>query len=161
MDSHSAGGRFGKGSLSGTAYGQHSIGAARTTEVQRSFLSFWVVDGDFNGADRLHFYESTPPEKYATFFCSVYDDETGRLTYTNAGHPKPILAHRGQAIPLQGDGIVAGLLPNVKYEQQDVLLQPGDLLAVFSDGVPEAQDAAEQEFGEARLAELLRDGQAA
>jgi sigma-B regulation protein RsbU (phosphoserine phosphatase) len=100
-------------------------------------------------------YESTPPEKYATFFCSVYDDETGRLTYTNAGHLKPILAREGQAIALEGDGMVAGLLPNVKYEQQDVLLRTGDLLAVFSDGIPEAQDAAEQEFGEARLAELL------
>jgi sigma-B regulation protein RsbU (phosphoserine phosphatase) len=100
-------------------------------------------------------YENTPPEKYATFFCSVYDDETGRLTYTNAGHLKPILVRDGQAIALEGDGLVAGLLPNVKYEQQDVLLRTGDLLAVFSDGIPEAEDAAEQEFGEARLAELL------
>jgi sigma-B regulation protein RsbU (phosphoserine phosphatase) len=100
-------------------------------------------------------YENTPPEKYATFFCSVYDDETGRLTYTNAGHLKPILVRDGQATNLEGDGIVAGLLPNVKYEQQDVMLRTGDLLAVFSDGVPEAEDAAEQEFGEARLQELL------
>lgn len=100
-------------------------------------------------------YENTPPEKYATFFCSVYDDETGRLTYTNAGHLKPILVRDGQATNLKGDGIVAGLLPNVKYEQQDVMLRTGDLLAVFSDGVPEAEDAAEHEFGEARLQELL------
>jgi sigma-B regulation protein RsbU (phosphoserine phosphatase) len=50
---------------------------------------------------------------------------------------------------------VVGLLPNVKYEQQDVQLRTGDLLAIFSDGIPEAEDAAVQEFGEARLAELL------
>jgi sigma-B regulation protein RsbU (phosphoserine phosphatase) len=100
-------------------------------------------------------YESTPPEKYATFFCSVYDDETGRLTYTNAGHLKPILVRDGQASTLAGDGMVVGLLPNVKYEQQDFQLQRGDLLAVFSDGIPEAEDAKEQEFGETRLAELL------
>jgi phosphoserine phosphatase RsbU/P len=100
-------------------------------------------------------YENTPPEKYATFFCSVYDDESGRLTYTNAGHLKPILVHNGKATTLEGDGLVAGLLPNVKYEQQSVLLRTGDLLAVFSDGIPEAEDAAEQEFGEARLADLL------
>ncbi len=102
-------------------------------------------------------YENTPPEKYATFFCSVYDDETGRLTYTNAGHLKPILVRDGQAIGLEGDGMVAGLLPNVKYEQQDVLLRPGDLLAIFSDGIPEAEDAAEQEFGEARLCRTIGD----
>ncbi len=100
-------------------------------------------------------YENTPAEKYATFFCSVYDDETGRLTYTNAGHLKPILVRDGRATTLEGDGMVVGLLPSVKYEQQGVLLRTGDLLAVFSDGIPEAFDAAEQEFGEARLAELL------
>jgi phosphoserine phosphatase RsbU/P len=100
-------------------------------------------------------YENTPPEKYATFFCSVYDDETGRLTYTNAGHLKPILVRDGQATTLAGDGMVVGLLPNVKYEQQDFQLQTGDLLAIFSDGIPEAEDAKEQEFGETHLAELL------
>jgi sigma-B regulation protein RsbU (phosphoserine phosphatase) len=100
-------------------------------------------------------YENTPPEKYATFFCSVYDDETGRLTYTNAGHLKPILVRDGHATALEGDGMVVGLLPDVKYEQQEVLLRTGDLLAVFSDGIPEAEDAAEQEFGEVRLADLL------
>src|SRR5438132_4155741 len=42
-------------------------------------------------------YENTPPEKYATFFCSVYDDETGRLSYTNAGHLKPILVRDGRS----------------------------------------------------------------
>jgi sigma-B regulation protein RsbU (phosphoserine phosphatase) len=100
-------------------------------------------------------YENTPPEKYATFFCSMYDDEMGRLIYTNAGHPKPILVRDGRAIALEGDGMVVGLLPNVKYEQHELLLRTGDLLAVFSDGITEAQDAAEQEFGEAGLAELL------
>lgn len=100
-------------------------------------------------------YESTPPEKYATFFCSVYDDETGRLTYTNAGHLKPILVRAGKAMALEGDGMVAGLFPNVKFEQQEVVLQTGDLLALFSDGIPEAQNAAEEEFGEDRLSELL------
>jgi sigma-B regulation protein RsbU (phosphoserine phosphatase) len=100
-------------------------------------------------------YENTPPEKYATFFCSLYDDETGRLTYTNAGHLKPILVRDGKAIRLEGGGMVAGLLPDVKYDQQDLLLQTGDLLAIFSDGIPEAMDGAQQEFGEARLADVL------
>ncbi len=100
-------------------------------------------------------YENTPPEKYATFFCSVYDDETGRLTYTNAGHLKPILVRNKRATALQGDGMVVGLFPNVKFEQQDVLLEVGDLLALFSDGIPEAQNSAEEEFGETRLADLV------
>jgi sigma-B regulation protein RsbU (phosphoserine phosphatase) len=100
-------------------------------------------------------YENTPTEKYATFFCSMYDDRTGRLAYTNAGHLKPILVRDRQASPLEGGGIVAGILPDVTYDEQDILLRTGDLLAIFSDGVPEAMNAADQEFGETRLAELL------
>lgn len=100
-------------------------------------------------------YENTPPEKYATFFCSIYDDATGRLNYTNAGHLKPILVRGGQSTLLEGDGMVVGLLPNVTFEEHYILLEKGDLLAIFSDGIPEAEDAAAREFGENRLAELL------
>jgi sigma-B regulation protein RsbU (phosphoserine phosphatase) len=100
-------------------------------------------------------YESTPAEKYATFFCSVYDDETSVLRYTNCGHLKPILIRAGQVSALDGDGMVVGLLPNVTYDQLEVQLQSGDLLAIFSDGIPEAENASEQEFGEQRLGELL------
>ena len=102
-------------------------------------------------------YENTPAEKYATFFCSVYDDETGVLTYTNAGHLKPILVRAGKASGLEGDGLVAGLLPNVKYEQQQIQLEPGDLLAIFSDGIPEAENKEAVEYGEDRLGELLAE----
>jgi phosphoserine phosphatase RsbU/P len=101
-------------------------------------------------------YESTPAEKYATFFCSVYDDETGVLRYTNAGHLQPILIREGQASTLPGDGMVVGLMPNVTYEQQEIQLLPADVVAIFSDGIPEAENAQAQEYGEGRLAELLR-----
>lgn len=100
-------------------------------------------------------YENTPPEKYATFFCSVYDDETGRLRYTNAGHLNPILVRDGKTMALEGGGMVAGLLPDVSYEEQEVQLQTGDLVAIFTDGISEAMDARQEEFGAARLAELL------
>jgi sigma-B regulation protein RsbU (phosphoserine phosphatase) len=100
-------------------------------------------------------YEHTPPEKYATFFCALYDDETGRLAYTNAGHLKPILVRHGQAVPLEGGGMAAGLFPRVVYDEQDVVLHTGDLLALFSDGVPEAMNVQDEEFGETRLADLL------
>jgi sigma-B regulation protein RsbU (phosphoserine phosphatase) len=100
-------------------------------------------------------YESTPAEKYATFFCSVYDDDSGVLRYTNCGHLKPILVRSGVVSALDGDGMVVGLLPNTSYEQMEFQLQTGDLLAIFSDGVPEAENASEQEFGEPRLGELL------
>ena len=100
-------------------------------------------------------YESTPAEKYATFFCSVYDDEAGILRYTNAGHLKPILIREGKSSSLEGDGMVVGLMPNVSYEQQEIQLLPGDLVAIFSDGIPEAENVTQQEYGESRLSDLL------
>jgi sigma-B regulation protein RsbU (phosphoserine phosphatase) len=102
-------------------------------------------------------YENTPPEKYATFFCSFYDDETGRLTYTNAGHLKPILVRAGKPSVLEGDGMPAGLFPNVRYEQQEIQLEPSDLVAVFSDGIPEAENQEGREFGEDGLMALLAE----
>jgi serine phosphatase RsbU (regulator of sigma subunit) len=51
--------------------------------------------------------------------------------------------------------MVAGLLPHVTYEQQEIQLERGDLLAVFSDGIPEAENGEGKEYGEDRLAELL------
>ena len=101
-------------------------------------------------------YENTPPEKYATMFCSIYNDETRTLRYTNAGHLKPIVIRDGNASNLEGEGLVAGLLPGAKYEQQEFEIRPGDLIAIFSDGIPEAEDAQEQDFGEGRLADLLK-----
>jgi sigma-B regulation protein RsbU (phosphoserine phosphatase) len=100
-------------------------------------------------------YESSPAEKYATFFCSVYDDETRTLRYTNCGHLKPILVRAGKATTLDGGGMVVGLLPNVSYEQHEIQLQKDDLLAIFSDGIPEAENASEEEFGETHLGEVL------
>lgn len=105
-------------------------------------------------------YESTPPEKYATFFCSVYDDSTGVLYYTNCGHLQPILVRGGKVETLPGDGMVVGLLPKVHYTQHEFQMLPGDLIGIFSDGISEAENADGVEFGENRLAELFAENSA-
>jgi len=101
-------------------------------------------------------YENTPGEKYATLFCSLYDEQSGRLTYTNAGHLPPLLIRDGRTVPFETSGTVVGLLPIFSYEQQIVELQDGDLLAIFSDGVTEAENAAGEQFEAARLSDLLQ-----
>ena len=100
-------------------------------------------------------YENTPGEKYATLFCSLYDEHSGRLVYTNAGHLPPLLIRDGGLVPFETSGMVVGLLPVFSYEQQIVQLQDGDLLAIFSDGVTEAENAAGEQFEASRLSELL------
>jgi sigma-B regulation protein RsbU (phosphoserine phosphatase) len=100
-------------------------------------------------------YQNTPPEKYATFYCAVYDDRNSRLTYTNAGHLAPILIRNGEAMRLESNGTVVGIFPEYPFEQIEVSLQSGDLLAAFTDGITESENAQEEQFGEDRLIELL------
>jgi phosphoserine phosphatase RsbU/P len=100
-------------------------------------------------------YENTAPEKYATFYCGMYDDQSSRLLYTNAGHPAPILLRRGQVLRLESNGMVVGMFPDCPYEQTAIDLQPGDLLSAFTDGITECENARGMQFGEERLTQLL------
>jgi sigma-B regulation protein RsbU (phosphoserine phosphatase) len=100
-------------------------------------------------------YENTSAEKYATFYCGVYDDQNGSLVYTNAGHLPPILIRRGKASRLAANGMVVGMFPDSPYEQSVIELQSGDLLTAFTDGITESEDGKGEQFGEQRLTELL------
>ncbi|HZW74796.1 MAG TPA: PP2C family protein-serine/threonine phosphatase, partial [Caldimonas sp.] len=100
-------------------------------------------------------HEATPSNSYATFFYARMDDETRELRYINAGHLPPILVRSGELQELTTGGSVIGLLDGLSYEEGGVALQPGDVLVAFTDGVPEAQNSAEEEFGDVRLKELL------
>jgi sigma-B regulation protein RsbU (phosphoserine phosphatase) len=100
-------------------------------------------------------YENTPPEKYATFYCGLYDDQSGRLLYTNAGHLAPILIRGNEVMRLESNGMVVGMFPEFPYEQSAVELQAGDLLTAFTDGITECENAQGVQFGDDRLTELL------
>ena len=100
-------------------------------------------------------YENTPPEKYATFYCAVYDDESSRLLYTNAGHLAPMIVRGTDIIRLESNGMVVGMFPDFAYEQSVVELERGDLFAAFTDGITESENAQGEQFGEERLADLL------
>jgi serine phosphatase RsbU (regulator of sigma subunit) len=98
-----------------------------------------------------------PSNRFITFFFCVLDASTGELTYANAGHNPPVLLRaNGAAEMVEGGGPVLGLLPMAPYGEMRARLEPGDLLALYSDGVTEADNTAEEEFGEARLIEVLR-----
>ncbi|MDA2933404.1 PP2C family protein-serine/threonine phosphatase [Acidobacteria bacterium AH-259-D05] len=118
----------------------------------------------------------TTQDKYATFFCGVYDDVHRTLTYVNAGHGAPMLFRKNQlhrdeiggdrpagsqpaVVRLESSGMPLGIFPDVVYQQKTRQMCPGDLLLVFSDGITEAMDKNEQEFGEARLEKLVASHQ--
>jgi sigma-B regulation protein RsbU (phosphoserine phosphatase) len=101
------------------------------------------------------FYENSPPEKYATFYCGVYDDDQGSLLYTNAGHLAPILVRCGTVLRLESNGMAVGMFPDFPFEQTSLDLQRGDLLIAFTDGITESENSRGEQFGEERLTELL------
>ncbi|WP_047486940.1 PP2C family protein-serine/threonine phosphatase [Terriglobus sp. TAA 43] len=103
-----------------------------------------------------HLYRSTQPEKYATLFLSHYDDRSGRLTYSNAGQLPPfVMKPDGSVRALDKGGTVVGLMDGMRYEQETVQLESGDLLIAYSDGVTEPENDF-GEFGEDRLLDVVR-----
>jgi serine phosphatase RsbU (regulator of sigma subunit) len=101
--------------------------------------------------------ERCPPGKFITFFYALLDPRTGSLSYSIAGHNYPLLLRAGGQIEkLSGAGMVLGLFPDVRFELKETALNPGDMLALYSDGVTEAISAANgEELGEDRMAEFL------
>jgi PAS domain S-box-containing protein len=90
--------------------------------------------------------------QYFTLVYGVFDPAHGRFSYVIAGHPAPIVLPRlGPARPLQGGGLPIGMIEHATFNDEAVTLQPGDRLYFYTDGVIEALNESEQEFGHARL----------
>jgi sigma-B regulation protein RsbU (phosphoserine phosphatase) len=107
------------------------------------------------------FCESTERERYATLFLGCYDDNTRALRYVNCGHYPPLLLRGGESVErLDSTATVLGLFDRIDAQVGQTELAPGDLLAVFSDGVIEARGRDGEEFGEQRLLRLLRKNRA-
>jgi sigma-B regulation protein RsbU (phosphoserine phosphatase) len=100
-------------------------------------------------------YAYTSAEKFATFYFGIYDDATGWLAYTNAGHPPPILIRGEEVIRLETNGMVVGAFPFSEYGESRIHLESGDLLVCFTDGITEPENEYGEMFGEDRLTELL------
>ena len=90
--------------------------------------------------------------RFISFFYCVLDAATGVMTYTNAGHYLPVVVRADGAVERLGEGgPVLGVLPDAEYDQAHVSLGAGDRVVLFTDGLTEARDEADDEFGEGRL----------
>ena len=107
-------------------------------------------------------YAASSVNRYATFFYAQYQPERRLLTYVNAGHDPPILLHRNLDLTrLEAGGPPVGLLPQASYEGASVEVKQGDLLLLFTDGISEAMNAADEEWGEERMLCVLKNSSAA
>ena len=105
-----------------------------------------------------HFFESTAAERFATLFFGIYDDCTRRVRYVNCAHVPPLLVRAGGTIEqLPGTATMLGAFARWNCHEAATDLGPGDTLVLYSDGVTEAGIDQGEEFGEDRLARVLRE----
>ena len=100
---------------------------------------------------------STPANSLVTLFYAELDTTAGDLRFVNAGHNAPFLVRSNQTLERLGStSLVLGFLKETIFEMKNARLDPGDRLLIFTDGVTEAFNAGEKEYGEERLSEILR-----
>jgi phosphoserine phosphatase RsbU/P len=104
------------------------------------------------GLNRYACGNSLAGARFTTAFLAEWDTALNTLTYINAGHNAPILKRASGAIErLEAGGLPLGIMAGGRYQQGETVLHSGDLLVVFTDGVIEAENESEAEFGESRL----------
>jgi len=99
-------------------------------------------------------------DMFVTVFYAIYEPQTGKLTYANAGHNPPLLLRaKGEATLLTTNGMALGILPEVEIGNQTLDFLPGDTLVLYTDGVTEAVNEDYDEFGLRRLSMIAREHQ--
>jgi phosphoserine phosphatase RsbU/P len=133
-----------------------SLQASLRSEATRAPENLAAAVGNIN---RLVF-EASSSNRYATFFYGQYNPAQSRFDYVNAGHNPPILLHGFDGditvTRLEPGGTVIGLLEGAGYEQGSILLRPGDVLVAFTDGISEAMNLQDEEWGEELLLDTIR-----
>lgn len=136
----------------GDASGKGLAAALMISNVQsslRTAASFTESDGAaVLGAVNRQVYASSLADRYATLFYGVFDGATRTLRYVNAGHNPPMLIRRDRSIIwFETGGAPVGMFPDWTYEESAVQLNPGDLVLAYTDGVVEAVNPADEEWG--------------
>jgi sigma-B regulation protein RsbU (phosphoserine phosphatase) len=105
-------------------------------------------------------YEASSANRYATFFYAQYNPDGRRLNYVNAGHNPPMLFHfsagQWKLSRLETGGTVVGLLESYPYQQASLTIEPEDIFIAFTDGISEAMNSADEEWGEEQLIETIK-----
>jgi sigma-B regulation protein RsbU (phosphoserine phosphatase) len=102
-------------------------------------------------------YQSTSTEKFVTLFYSILDSKKHLLSYTNAGHEYPIMVRNNGSVELLAiGGTVLGIVDDYAYEDATIAIEPGDTLVMYSDGISEAVNHDEVQFGKEVLERIIQ-----
>jgi serine phosphatase RsbU (regulator of sigma subunit) len=98
-----------------------------------------------------------PPSTFVTCFYAILDPKSGRLLYANAGHDLPYVQRGGECEELRARGMPLGLMPGMGYEEKEEVLDAGEGVFFYSDGLVEAHDPNGEMFGFPKLRELIAE----
>ncbi len=146
---------FALGDVSGKGIGaalmMSSLHAALHAQAQTMLRTAQIVTEINN-----YIFENSPENKFLTLFCAELDPTTGQLCYSNAGHNPPILVSiDGTYSLLESGGLPIGITDFITYEENFVIMKPGDVLVIYSDGLTDSVNEYDQDFGEQRLIEVI------
>lgn len=137
------------------------VPAALVMATTRSILRSVAQNEDSPGLvlekvnDLLH--HDIPPKMFVTCLYAILDTHTGRLWYANAGHDLPYHRHGSDVSELRATGMPLGLMPGMQYEEKELLVEPGDSVLFYSDGIVESHNPQREMFGFPKLMALLCD----
>ncbi|HXU83584.1 MAG TPA: SpoIIE family protein phosphatase [Polyangia bacterium] len=138
------------------------LGAAMLMIALRAAVrAHWAIGPLPEATTRINatFHQNVPDDKYATFFIGRLDTGTGRLRYVNAGHNRPLLVRsNGACESLSRGGTALGMFDTAAYDEAVTILEPGDTLLVFSDGVSDTW--SDPDSADAAMVEVIRRGRA-
>ncbi len=143
----------------GDVSGKGPPAALLTAMTQGAFAS-QVMNGSSPAALMTHVNKTLIRRAIQSRFCTVVYGALsvdGRFSYSNAGHNPPVLIGANGVRRLETGGLILGLFPHAIYEEEEIQLSDGDTLVVFSDGVTEAVNGADEDFGEERLLQCLHE----
>jgi len=135
--------------------------ALLTATLQASLRTLAALPGTLpelvTRVNRYSCEQSLQGRRFTTAFLAELDPATGAMTYVNAGHNWPVLRHASGAIErLEAGGLPLGINAALPYQSGTATLGKGDLLLIFTDGLVEAEDDGEHEYGEERMLPVLQ-----
>ena len=130
---------------------------ATTHSILRAEAARLVAPGEVLRRANALLIEEMPPHMFVTCLFAVLDPVSGRLRYANAGQDLPYLRTADGVVELRATGMPLGLLPDMEYEEKEVVLQPGQEVLLHSDGVVEAHGLHREMFGFPRLKALVAE----
>jgi sigma-B regulation protein RsbU (phosphoserine phosphatase) len=151
------------GLVLGDVSGKGMAAALLMASVQAIFRTLADVQDSAKGLIKTLNHQvirNANPNKFCSLFYGQLTPATGEMTYVNAGHNPPIILRAsGESEELPACGVVLGVFEDAKYEEKKTQLNPGDILAIFSDGVTEAQDTEGNMFTEERFLAAMKKHQ--